>query len=188
MRFADVFWWAAGPSPLKIAFPQWVSTNSIAQPFAFNVVNQLVLGGHNIMIGPANYMRGMDYPPMQELCRYAGEVTRIRRELHDLVSRGRWVDSHEQLFASRKPVLKLGGPFVESKHAGWTVFADPETDERAIVLANLGGIPLEVTSLSLADNTVGACRVYQPFEPVRQERFPVKLTLPPERVAFVVEN
>ncbi|NQU11155.1 hypothetical protein HQ590_10220 [bacterium] len=187
MSFSEVEWWAIGPSPLKIAFPEWVSTNGITQPYDYNRVNQLVLGGQNIMVGPANYMRGLDYPPMQELCRYIGEVTRIRRELHQYVSRGRWLDSHVKLFACRNPVLKMSGPFAGSPHAGWTVFADPQTGKRAVVLANLDGQPIEVGGLSLTDNAGGACRVYQPFAPVHEARFPVALTLPPERVAFVVE-
>lgn len=187
-RYSDVFWWAMGPSPLKVAFPQWTSTNSVAQPYSFNIVNLLALGGNNIMVGPANYQRGMDYPPMKEVCRYIGEVTRIRRELHEYVSRGRWVDSHEKLFASREPTLQMSGSFPGSKHAGWTVFANELNGKRAIVLANLGGEPLDVNDLGFVDNSTGACRVYQPFEPVRQARFPVTLRLLPERVAFVVES
>jgi hypothetical protein len=186
-RYSDVFWWAMGPSPLKVTFPQWASTNSVAQPFSFNVVNLLVLGGNNILIGPANYMKGMDYPPMKEVCRYIGEVTRIRRELHDYVSRGRWVDSHEKLFASRKPILKISGSFASSSHAGWTVFAHTLNGKRAVVLANLGATALEVDALSLAGNSDGTCRIYQPFESTREARFPAKLRLPSERVAFIVE-
>ena len=171
-----------------MTFPQWVATGGVTQPFAFNQVNLLVLGGQNIMIGPANYMRGMDYPPMKELCRYIGEVNRIRRDLHEYVSRGRWVDSHVKLFASRKPTLLQGGPFAASPHAGWTVFADTNTGKRAVVLANQSGEALEVNGLSLSDNGTGSCRIYQPFEPMREAHFPISLSLPSERLALIVES
>jgi hypothetical protein len=185
---SDVGWWATGPSPLKINFPQWVSSGGVAQPFAFNQVNHLVLGAQNIMVGPANYQRGMDYAPMKELCRYIGEVTRIRGELHEMVSRGRWVDSHVKLFANRKPVLQMSGAFATSPQAGWTVFADTRNGKRCAVLANLSTEPLEARDVGLAGNVGGACRVYQPFEPTCDAKFPVSLRLPPERVAFVVET
>ena len=48
MSYWDVFWWGNAPSLLKVTFPQWTSTNSVAQPFAYNAVNQLVLSGQSI--------------------------------------------------------------------------------------------------------------------------------------------
>ena len=102
-------------------------------------MNQLVLGGNNIMIGPANYLRGMDYPPMKELCRYVGEVTRIRRELYDIRLARAMGGLARETVRRANAALRMSGSFAESPHAGWTVFADTRTGKRAIVLANLGG-------------------------------------------------
>jgi len=187
LTYADVAWWGGGPELLKVVFPQRVSTAAITQPYSFGVVNQLVLGGQNMMVAPANYMRDMDYPPMKSLCRYIGEITRIRRELHDFVSRGELADSHVAFFSRPTPEIQFTAPPAASSDVGWTVFRNVETGKRAAVLANLAGGPLEVAGLTFAGASDGTCRVYQPFEPTRETRLPVSLRIPAERLAFVVE-
>ena len=124
---------------------------------------------------------------MQPLCRYVGEITRIRRELHDFVSRGELADCHEPLFRQAVPEMEIAGPFADAADAGWTVFRNVDTGKHAAVLANLGGNALEVASLVFADNHDGACRVYLPFTETRATQLPVSLTIPAEQVAFVVE-
>lgn len=188
LSIADVAWWASGPSPIKVTFPQWVSTSHITQPVGFNAINDLVLGGNDMMFAPGSYTRGLDFPPARRLRRYASAVTRIREDLLDYVSRGELLDSHIPFFKNCKPTIRMAGAFAESPDAGWTVFRHAENGRRAIVLANLGRTPLRVDDLCLLDNAEGACRVYQPFEADRAARFPVVLSLPAEHVVFVVED
>ena len=79
MTYSDVLWWAPGEhSVMKIVYPEWTPHVGVTQPYAFNQVNQAVLRGQNLLVGPRNYRAGMDYPPMLALNRYIGEITRIR--------------------------------------------------------------------------------------------------------------
>jgi len=188
LPYMDVFWWGLGPTLLKVMFPQRVTTSAVTQPYDYNLVNCAVLGADNIMVAPASWMRGMDYPPMQPLFRYIGEITRIRRELHDFVSRGELVDSHEPFFRQAVPEMNLAGTFADAADAGWTVFRNIDTGKRAAVLANLGGDALDVADLVFADNGDGTCQLYQPFEAVQETQLPVSLTIPAERMAFIVES
>ena len=188
MSHSDVCWWGGGLSVMKEVFPQWSPTTSVNQPCSHNAVSLAVLRGHCILVGPGNYMRGMDYEPMQSVCEYIGEVSRIRRELHGVLSRGRVLDSSEEPFTRQEPFLGLAGAFAGNANARWTVFQDTETGRRAAVLVNLGATELEATAVDFADASGVDCRVYQPFEEARSTQCPVTLTIPPERLVIVVEE
>lgn len=188
MSYSDVVWWAPEHSVIKTTFPEWVPHVSVSQPYAFNVVNLAVVRGQNLLVGPANYQAPMDYAPMRELSEYIGEVTRIRNDLLGTVSRGEVLGASDPLFRADRRVLRMAGPFAKSPHAQWTVFRDATTGRRAAVLVNLGRDPLKVTNVRLSGKAGGSCRIYQPFRSPRKTEFPVTLTIPAERVAFVVEE
>ena len=120
-----------------------------------------------------SYTRGADYPPMQALLRYVGEITRIRQELFSIVSLGEKLDASAGVFKADPPVLRLAGPFATAPHARWTVFRDVKTGRRAAVLANLGSTPLRVARLQFAGNKGRGCDIHEPFQPVRSSRPPV---------------
>ena len=90
--------------------------------------------------------------------------------------------------AAREPTIQYTGPFADSPDADFTVFAHLQSGKRAIVLANLGTTALQINDLHPLNNPSGPCRIYQPFEDDRNAQFPLALTLPPEHVAFVVEQ
>ena len=186
LAISDVAWWAAGPSPLKVAFPQWCSTNHLMQPFGRNVVNDTCLGGNNLMVGPGSYARWLDFPLFQPLRRYVAEVTGIRDRLIDDVHRAHLLDSHEPFFAAPEPTIRYTTP--PAGNVDFTVFQNTTTQERSIVLVNRGTAPLEINNLQFTDGHSGGCRIYQPFEKERDAKFPVALTVPAEHVAFVVER
>lgn len=189
LAYADTIWWGGGEDiPLKEAFPQVALIAGIEQPFDFNRVNRAVLQGQNLLIGPANYCRDMNYPPMRELADYIGQVTRIRRELFDIVSLGRKLDASDGLYQCRPATLRLAEPFAASPLARWSVFRDARTGRRAAILANFSPGPLELADLALEGNADGPCRVYQPGQSTQPARFPLSLRLPAERLAFVVEE
>jgi hypothetical protein len=188
LTYSDVVWWGFPEhSVMKIAFPEWAPIVGVEQPYSYNVVNLAVLRGHNLLVGPANYQASMDYPPMRELNDYIGEVTRIRRELHDILSRGELLDTSDKLFASEKPVAKIGGSFAKDPNAQWTVFRDAQTGKRAIVLANLGRRSVVAQHVALVDPRPDKCRVFQPCRGTRTASFPLNLTIPAERVIVAAE-
>ena len=189
MTFSDVVWWGFPEhSVLKIVFPQWAPHIGVEQPFAYNVVNLAVIRGHHLLVGPANYQASMDYPPMRALNKYIGAITRLRRELHDTLSRGELIDTSDKFFASEKQILKVGGPFSQDSNTQWTVFRDPRNGQRAIVLANLSRNPLVARGITLTGQAGKSCRVFQAFRKTRAATFPLTLTIPPERVAVIAEE
>ncbi|NQU11034.1 hypothetical protein HQ590_09605, partial [bacterium] len=184
-QYADTLWWGNGSdTTLKAVFPQVALISGIEQPWDFNKVNRAILQGENLLIGPANYNRGMDYPPMQKLFAYIAEISRIRRELFEVVSLGEKLDASDGIFQRVKSLVHCRA----AKEVRWSLFRDPTTGQRAVVLANLSGEPVKVTGCSLTGNAAGACLVYQPFQSVRETQFPVTLNVPAERLAVVVEN
>ena len=187
LSFTDVSWWGPADDVMKEIFPHRVLTAGVEQPYDFNKVNRAVLKGCNLLIGPANYNRAMDYPPMQKLCEYVGEITRIRRELFDFLSFGGISDASDGLFQRSQPLVSLSLSRAAKAHCQWTVFRNPDSGQRAIVVANLGTSELEAKRISYSDNTKGACHIYEPFHATRSAEFPVTLTLPPERLSVIVE-
>lgn len=183
-QYADTLWWGNGDdTALKAVFPQMAFISGIEQPWDYNKVNRAVLQGENFLLGPANYNRGMDYPPMQKLFAYMAELTRIRRELFDIVSLGERLDASDGVFRREEPLVKFAG----ANNVRWTLFRDPNTGGRALVLANMGLAPVAVSDLQL-EAAKGTCRIYQPFEPMQTVRLPLTLELAPERLVFVVED
>ena len=68
----------------------------------------------------------------------------------------------------------------------WTLFRDEITGKQAFVVANLSGRQLEITNLRI-EGAGQSCRVHQPFQPTRDDRFPLSFSLPSERVCFIAE-
>jgi len=189
MPYSDVCWWAPDShSVMKVVFPHWVSHAGIVQPYDYNMVNLATVRGQNLLVGPANYTDSMRYAPMKDLCAYVGEVTRIRNELLDFVSRGELVDASEPLFASRQPVLRLSGPSAKDTNLRWSVFRNAVTGVRTAVLANLGRTPMRGLSVSFTGEGRGRCQVHRPFRKPASAALPVVIGIPPERLAIVVES
>jgi len=187
ISYSDVCWWCSGLSALKFVFPQWAGTLGLTQPWSFNQANQAVLCGHFIMVGAANYMRGMDYEPMLPLCRYVGEIARIRRELHGVLSRGRVLEASQEPFVLRPSAVDLKLKRGEKQAIGWTLFEDVDAGRRALVVANLALEPVEI-ALELQHPAGSEAQLWQPFRPTETRPWPVVLSIPPERFAVVVDG
>lgn len=185
--YSDTSWWGPTDDALKAAFPQRTLTGRVAQPYDYASVNGCALGGCHLLVGPGNYTRMFDYPPMQGLLDYIAEITRIRHELLDIVSLGEILDANKGIYQCRRPLLHIAGPLAESSFARWTVFRDPNTGRRAVVIGNMGAEPLEVTGVRFADKSGQACRLYQAFSEAKEITTPASLTIPAERVVFIVE-
>lgn len=185
IQYTDVSWGGGGDDLLKAIFPQRTGTMGITQPWDHNRVNLAVLNGLNLLVGPGNYMRGMDYPPMKPLCRYIAEVTRIRRGLHGTLSRGEVLDASGGLHQRKEPMLKIKGSFAGSPHAKWRMFRDTDTGTRAVVLVNLGESSLQARGIALADGSRPPCQVLRPFRKRARKGFPLDLSFPRESLAIV---
>lgn len=188
MPYTDLSWWGPSDDLLKHVFPQRALTSGVEQPYDFNKLNLAVLRGCHLLLGPANYNRGMDYEPMQELLRYAAEITRIRNALLDIVSRGELLDASEGLFKRTPAMIRIGGPFASDPNSKWSLFRDPRSGRRAMVLANLGAAPLDAKDVAFAEGGGRACRIHQAGSPARNTAMPATLTIPAERVVILAED
>jgi hypothetical protein len=182
-KYTDTSWWGPTDDPLKAAFPQRTLTGRVAQPYDYASVNKCALAGCHLLVGPGNYTQMFDYPPMQGLLDYIAEITRIRQELLDIVSLGEMLDASQGAFQRRQPLLHAAG----NAFARWTVFRDPNTGRRAAIIANMGAEPLEVTGMHFTDKPAQTCRLYQAFSKAQDITTPASITIPAERVVFVVE-
>jgi hypothetical protein len=186
MAFSDVCWWGNTHAAMKEVFPQWTGTMPVNQPYSYNVVNLAVLRARNLLVGPAHYTKDMDDPPMRALNRYIAAVTRIRRELVDVLSLGAVVASSEPPFVENPPPVRLAGAVAKNPDVRWTLFRNEHTGRRALVLANLGRTPV-TTTVSVLTARGAVWRLEQPSAKAHSARLPAKLTLPAERVAVLAE-
>lgn len=187
MSFTDASWWGTNEDSLKAAFPQRTQTVPIAQPYDYHRVNTGVLGGSCLLVGPGNYTQTLDYSPAQTLLDYVAEITRIRQQLFDVVSLAERIDASEGIFKRRDPLLRVTGAFADSPHARWSAFRGLKDGRRAIILGNLGTEPLQADSVAFADNPAGRLRVYQAFTAEAEVAASEAITVPGERVVFIVE-
>ena len=185
---ADTLWWGGKEVLLKEVFPQLAMTTGVEQPYDFNRLNEAVLRGENLLIGPANYTRALDYPPMSKLAAYIGEITRLRKQLFDTVSLGERVSASHGVLSPREPAPRIETDPSARGRLRWSVFRNVTTRRRAAVLANAGLEAITLRSVAFADRPRGACTLYQPFcEPISAAG-QIRVDLPGERAAFMVEE
>jgi hypothetical protein len=187
LSFSDVSWWGPCDSMMKEVFPQRMLTAGIEQPYTFNKVNQAMLKGDALLIGPANYLYGMEYPPMRRLFEYIRETIRIRGELLETVMHGVIADASDGIFRQKEPQLSISGALSTPPPMHWTVFRNVKTGKHVILLANLTRDTLQAEGVTLQGADGAACRIHAPFSPTRPAVFPISLQVPGERVLFIEE-
>ena len=160
--------------PMRFVFPEWTSTLAANQPCDYNVVNNAVRNGYQLLIGPANYTATMDDPAYRPLSRYIREVLRIWGELEDTIYLGACLRDEE---------VRFHGPG-DTRCSG---YRNRTTDRRAAVMINLAARPREVRFEGFADDAGGGL-LYQPFQDPQAVRLPLTLTIPAERLAVLLED
>ena len=94
--FINVFYRCAegfNISPLKYTFPEWTSCSHISQPCDYNGVNGAVMTGAVICYEPDCYQNSPDDTLYKKLSTYIREVTRIRKDLSDIIFTGLFLDN-----------------------------------------------------------------------------------------------
>jgi hypothetical protein len=175
---SDLVWWAPDDVPvLKYAFPNWTACIAVRQPYDFNVVNLAALRAYHILIGPANYTRSMSYAPMKLLCRYVGEITRIRDKFVNVLSLGEALDDDE---------LRLNSPATPSGQLRGAVYRDAVSGRRGAVIVNFSRGEVGIrASLPSASGRVQLIRPFCKPQVLGQE---ASFELDAERLAFLIEE
>jgi hypothetical protein len=180
LQYSDVYWvwhstWEIDHTPVfKYTFPRWLPTLAVTQPFDYNVVNNAVRFGYELFIGPAHYTASMRHEPMRPLSAYIREILRIREALKETIFFGDFLDTLE---------TRVQG----SVDMRYSTHKNPATGKRACILVNFGVVPGEAT-VEFEGKGRGMARVYRPFEQEARAELPAVVTIPPERLAIVVEE
>lgn len=176
--YTDVFWvwhstWEEDHvDAFKRTFPQWLPTLAVSQPYDFNVVNNAVRLGYQLLVGPAHYTRSLSDPPMRRLGEYIRDIQRLRTDLADVIFFGEYL--------AGAGAETRGGPGVR-----YAVHRDPRTGVRACVAINLE--PVEARcSVAFAEPTPRTVTVHRPGEAPVGVKHPATLELPAEGLAVVV--
>jgi hypothetical protein len=158
----------------KRTFPEWLPTLAVTQPFDFNVVNNAVRFGHQMLIGPAHYTASMADRRMARLSAYIREVLRIRAELADTIFYGEY--------------LGQGGSQVDAPaDVYYAVHRNPLTGARACVLTNLGAQAAPF-SVAFTGPAATSATIYRPFEPTERAAGPIAGTIPAEGLVIIHED
>lgn len=164
-----------GSTVLKYTFPEWTATIFATTPGDYNEMNNGMRYGFVWDIAPRHYNQSVDDPLTHPLARYVSELIRIRKEYADLLFLGRFNDT--------MGATVHGGPNVR-----YSVFKplQPGKSAEACVVVNFDKTPQTVV-VSL-DGFSGKVEVATPFHADRPATLPIRLTIPPHRLAVVVKQ
>lgn len=161
---------------LRYTFPEWTATIFGESPGDFNPMNNGMRYGLVWDLAPRHYNDSVDEPLTRPLARYVSELIRIRKKYASLLFYGRFNDT-------MGATVSGGGPYMR-----YSVFYPFQRGAagRACVVVNFGNSPqtVEVRLNGISGNVVVAA----PFQPDRTTALPVRITIPPNRLAVVVKQ
>jgi len=158
----------------KYTFPEYLPTFPVAQPWDYTHVNNAIRYGYQLLIGPGRFSCSMHDEQTRELSKYIAEVLSIREELKETIYLGDFLDTLEAFVKS-------------SENVKYNTHRNPKTGKRACVLVNQSKEIAEA-SVEFLGNADGRICIYKPFDKVRTEQLPVKILIPGEYLAVVVEE
>lgn len=161
---------------LRYTFPEWTSTIFGESPGDFNPMNNGMRYGLVWDLAPRHYNDSVDELLTSPLARYVSELIRIRKQYADLLFYGRFNDTIGATVAGGDPDIR------------YSVF-DPlhsHANARACVVVNFGNSP-QTVEVNL-DGMSGNATIAAPFQANRTAVLPVRITIPPDRLAVVVKQ
>jgi hypothetical protein len=180
LEFSDVGWaWHATATDhvpmLKYTFPQWEPTIAVCQPFDYTPVNHAMRYGYQIFVGPGHWTESMAHEPFKPLAGYIKEIIRLREQLKDSIYHAEFMDTLD---------VKFDAP----PHVRYSSFRNYKTGKRACVVVNYGADASEAEVIAFDGNTEGQVKVYLLYEEPRTQTLPLRVTIPAQRLAVVVEK
>ncbi|MHB0999990.1 MAG: DUF6259 domain-containing protein [Armatimonadota bacterium] len=160
---------------IKFAFPEWINSLAMNQPYDYTVVNQCVRYGYHLMIGPKNWTASIGDELYQPIGEYIKEVLPIWEELKETIFLGEFLDND-------------GVDFQGTAETRCSIHRNQSTGKRAAVVINFATEPREVSVNSFTGNGNGSVQIYQPYSKVKTAKLPLHLSVPGERFVVVVEE
>ena len=161
---------------LRYTFPEWTETIFGESPGDFNPMNNGMRYGLVWDLAPRHYNDSVNEQLTRPLAQYVSELIRIRKEYANLLFYGRFNDT-------MGATVKSGGPLIR-----YSVF-DPlhsGSNSRACVIVNFSNSP-QTVDVNL-DGMSGNVAIAAPFQANRMAALPVRITIPPSRLAVVVKQ
>lgn len=158
----------------KYTLPRWLPSMFTCQAYDFNDVNNAVRFGYQLYIGPARYTASMADEQTRPLSEYVREVLRLWEQQRETIFDGEFLDKEGVWVEASGPV-------------GYNTHRNPRTGQVACVLMNAGQAAAEAT-VGFADYAAGGVTVYRPFDEPMHAASPVRVTLPPDRLAIVLTD
>jgi hypothetical protein len=158
----------------KYTFPEWMPALAVAQPFEYNVVNNAVRFGYQILVAPANFLSTMAYPPMHALADYIKDIQVLRANLHDTIVLGTFTDTLDAEVVGEEGVL-------------YNTHRNPSTGKCACVIVNQSAKPRQARLQSLG-RSASAAHVYRPSDKPERIPVPTNIVIPGERLVAILEE
>lgn len=158
----------------KFTFPEWMPALAVTQPFDYNVVNNAVRFGYQMLVGPANFLSTMFYPPMRALAEYIEGIQALRASLHDSIVVGTFTDTLDAEVEGETGVR-------------YNTHRNPSTGKCACVIINQSPEPRRAWLRTLG-RSASSAHVYRPFGKPEHIPVPTNIVIPGERLAVIVEE
>jgi hypothetical protein len=126
-------------------------------------------------LAPRHYNDSVDEILTRPLARYVSELIRIRKKYEDLLFYGRFSDT-------------TGATLQGDPDIRYSVFQSSQANDssQACVVVNFGDTP-ESAELNFEGASSGVV-IASPFNPDRDARLPVHLSIPPHQLAVIVKR
>ena len=158
----------------KAAFPEWIPTMAIEQPFDYNLANSAIRFGYALLVAPGHFTASMHDPLWQPLSRYIQELERLRRGLHDIIFRGQFQD-------------RAGVRIDVAPPLAFSVHARPDDGRRACIMVNPGTKADQAVLAEFRDAATPVVRIYRPFADPVDAECPITLDIPGNSLVIALE-
>lgn len=177
LQFGGATWWVGNQLITRSIFPENVETLGLYQSYDYLGVNNLVRGGHAVMVAPMNFCRPTDWAPFRDLGMYIKEVKRIRDQLQEVVFFGEVLG---------REGVKLRGELAQGVE--YNVFRGRQSGKRVCILTNSSSEPRTQVIEGFEGKPGGAARIHIPGRKAEIVSLPAAIEVPAERLAFVEET
>lgn len=160
---------------LRYTFPEWTGTIFGESPGDFNPMNNGMRYGMVWALAPRHYNDSVDETLTRPLARYVSELIRIRKKYENFLFYGRFDDMKGATLRGDSDIL-------------YSVFsaADASDGSRACVVVNFGDIS-ETADVDFEGASGETVTIASPFQPEREARLPVHLSIPAHQLAVIVK-
>ncbi|MBN1909610.1 MAG: hypothetical protein JW818_07725 [Pirellulales bacterium] len=176
LQFGGSTWWVGNQRVTRSIFPENAETLSITSAYDYLGINNAVRGGHQVMLAPRAFSRGMDWKPFAGLNDYIRDVKRVQDQLQDTVFLGE-VLHHDGVHLADRPAHGVE----------YNVFRHRQTGLRACVLTNATMTPKSMQISGFDKARSSRARIHLPSQESRVVNLPASIMIPAERIVFLEE-